>query len=358
MHVRLADIIASETHGVSYKTLRYSLDSSDSPQDYEASAVWEQSAEASHKSKYIDLQPLSKNLALSNEQIFTYFLDGSRKVFKIDEIAYELSGGRRAVYPVIAGQIITGICRRQNRKLLPETYKYEIVISLPETADYDNNAKRGFWQGLTQKLSAGLRDSGLEISEVLSYKTGRDSRNTSFEDRGAIAVIQSRMLEGEKSLTEYLTRKKLLNHRNYLIKNGSLEYRQKSSIPFQNYRWVIGLSKSFNPEACINIHGKTDPGYIADLSMNHRTQAACFSYPEFFGEAHFAVWYIMKRGGIRRIIEHIEAERTHEDVIHDTHPCKHHSKKDTMLAKIFDIIKAKADHDTAEKIILQIRSRA
>ncbi len=291
MHVRLADLIASETHGISYKTVRYSLVSSDSPQAYEPSAVWQNSAETSHSSKYIDLQPLSRKLALSGEQIFTYFLDGSRRVFKVDEIAYELSGGRRAVYPVIAGQIIAGICRRENRKLIPEAHKYEIVLSLPDTADYDNNAKRGFWQGLTQKLSAGLKDSGLEIADVLSYKTGKDSRNTSLEDR-ATAVIQARMLDAEKHLTEYLTRKKLLNHRNYLIKDGSLEYRQKSAIPPQNYRWVIGLSKSFNPEACMNIHGKPDPGYIADLPLNHRTQAACFSYPEFLGDALFAVWYI------------------------------------------------------------------
>ena len=279
MRVRLADLIASETHGVSYKTMRYGLDASDSPQEYELSAVWKNSAESSRQSKYIDLEPISKQVA-SSEQIFTYFLDGSRMVFKIDDIAYELSGGRRAVYPVIAGQIIAGVCKRVNRKLMPETYKYEIVISLPDTADYDNNARRGFWEGLTQKLSAGIKDSGLEIADVLSYKTGMDSRHTSFEDRGT-ASIQTRMLERE--------------HTNYLIKDGSLEYRQKSGIQFQNYRWVIGLSKSFNPEACMNIHGKPDPGYIADLPVNHRTQAACFSNPEIFGEALFAVWYIRLR---------------------------------------------------------------
>ena len=137
-------------------------------------------AESSQKSKYIDLEALSKNLALSREQIFTYFLDGSRKVFKIDEIAYELPGRRKAVYPVIAGQIITGVCKRVDRKLIPEKYKYEIVLSLLETADYDNNAKRGFLEGLIQKLSAGIRDSGLEISSILSYKTGKDPRNTNF----------------------------------------------------------------------------------------------------------------------------------------------------------------------------------
>ena len=295
MRVRLADLIASETHGVSYKTLRYGLDTLDSPQEYESSAVWKQSAESSSKSKYIDLEHISKQIA-SSEQRLTYFLDGSRRVFKIDDIAYELSGGRRAVYPVMAGQIIVGVCKRESRKLIPETYKYEIVIALPETADYDDNARRGFWEGLAQKLSACLKDSRLEISAVLSYKTSGDSRNTSFEDR-ATALIQTRMLEREKQLTEYLTRKKLLNNTNYLIKDGSLEYRQKSGIPFQNYRWVIGLSKSFNPEACRNINGKPDPGYIANLPVNHRTQAACFSSPEIFGDTLFAVWYIRLREG-------------------------------------------------------------
>ncbi len=59
MRVRLADLIASETHGVSYKTLRYGLDALDSPNSYEVSAVWEHSAESSHKPKYIDLYRFS-----------------------------------------------------------------------------------------------------------------------------------------------------------------------------------------------------------------------------------------------------------------------------------------------------------
>lgn len=338
MHVRLADLIASETHGISYKTVRYSLDTLDSSQIHEPVAIWEKSAESSHTSKYIDLHPLSKKLALSSEQIFTYFLDGSRRVFKVDEIAYELSGGRMAVYPVIAGQIIAGICRRENRKLIPQAHKYEIVLSLPDTADFDNNAKRGFWQGLTQKLSASLKDSGLEIADVLSYKTGKDPRNTTLEDR-ATAVIQSRMLDAEKYLTEYLTRKRLLNHRNYLIKDGSLEYRQKSAIPPQNYRWVIGLSKSFNPEACTNIHGKPDPGYIADLPVNHRTQAACFSYPEILGDALFAVWYIRlhDRKNTRSVFDGIvKAEKllvTHEEL---ADKCMNSDEIDSLSAYILN----------------------
>ena len=290
MTVKLMNTIARETHGKSCGTLGIRLDDVGTD-DNEVLSVWQSSAESSHKGKYISLEALAKSLALSDEQILTYFLDGSRRVFKPSEIAYEYSGGRRGVYPVMAGQIAVGCCRRGHRKLVPEKLKYEIVIALPESADYDDNAKRGFWEGLRCKFSAQLEPLGLEVAKVLPYKTGRDSRNTSFEDRGT-AAIQSRMLECEREITEYLVRRKLLSHKNYLVKDGSLEYWKKSGLPSQNYRWVIGLSKSFNPEACTDIHGKPDPGYIADLPVNHRTQAARYMNSSFFGEARFAVWYI------------------------------------------------------------------
>ena len=292
----LMDIIAAETHGICYKTAQcmpYVSPSAPEPDASQAESitVWEHSAETSRTSSYIDLEPLSRNLSRSGEQILTYFLDGSRRVYKPHEIAYSYSGGRRVIYPVIAGQISVGCCRRVNRQLFPEKLTHEIVISLPDSADYDNNASRGFWQGLAHKLSAHTKAHGLEISAVLHYDSGRSPRHTSFDDK-ATAAIQTRMLNTEQALTESLTHRKLLNHKNYLIKDGSLEYRHKSGTPSQNYRWVIGLSKSFNPEACMNTNGKPDPGYIADLPVNHRTQAACFSNPEFLGDTKFAVWYI------------------------------------------------------------------
>ena len=289
MTPKLTDIIARETHGTSYKTLKYSLDDSESRDDSEPSKVWERSAESSPHPKYIDLQPLAKVLARSGTQRLTYFLDGSRRIFNVDEIAYSLSGGRRALYPVMAGQIITGCCKRIDRRLVPEKYQHEIVIALPDTADFDNNARRGFWQALSQKLSAGLKTYGLSITEVIHYKTGQDS-HTPYHDRAA-AAIQACMLKREQELTESLARKKLLDSTNYLIKDGSLEYRKKSGVPIQNYRWVIGLSKTFNPSACAGTTGKADPGYIADLPVGHRTQAACYSHT-MTGDTKFAVWYI------------------------------------------------------------------
>ena len=75
---------------------------------------------------------------------------------------------------------------------------------------------------------------GLEISAVITYSTSKDSE--SYDDK-AISAIQDRMIQNEKAVTESLIKK--LNYRNYLIKDGSLEYRKKLQLPPANYRWVI-----------------------------------------------------------------------------------------------------------------------
>lgn len=59
---------------------------------------------------------------------------------------------------------------------------------------------------------------------------------------------------------------------------------------------------------------------------------------------------------MRRIIEHIESERTYEDTIQNTSHRKNTHHEAAMLRKIFDIIEANTDKDTAEKLITQIRS--
>ena len=62
-----------------------------------------------------------------------------------------------------------------------------------------------------------------------------------------------------------------------------------------NYSWVLGASKNFNPEICLDINGKPNPGFIADLPLYHRTPVACF-VSDFLGDdIQFAVWYIRLR---------------------------------------------------------------
>lgn len=300
---KVMNILADATGGKSYKAHKYGIDHADRPTvDYgDSEIVWKRRAETTPHKTYVDLNRLSKTLAFQDDQILSYFLDGSRRVFKVDDIAYSQSGGRSIIYPVIAGQIGVGCCRRVDRKVTPDKFKREFVLSMPDVADADG--KPGFWPATAKKLSEcyELKRLGIEFSTILPYKTSKNE-DKKFEDR-ATACVQDRMIEREKELVAELVREGKLNQNNYLVKDGSLEYRptkddksdKKRYQTFKNnYSWVIGASKNFNPEICEDINGKPNPGFIADLPLYHRTPVAEYENP-MLGDIKFAVWYIRLR---------------------------------------------------------------
>jgi hypothetical protein len=136
-HDKVMNILAEATGGKSYKAHKYALDHADRPSvDYGSSEIiWKRRAETTQHRTYIDLSELSKKLASREDQILSYFLDGSRRVFKVDDIAYAQTGGRSAIYPVIAGQIGVGCCHRVDKKIVPAKFKRELVLSMPDVAD-------------------------------------------------------------------------------------------------------------------------------------------------------------------------------------------------------------------------------
>ena len=300
MEDRVMKILADETGGKSYKAHKYGLDNAERPFiDYsEDSIIWERTAETVAHRSYVNLEKRSITLAKSGYQLLTYFLDGSRRVYKVDDHSYVMSGGRSVIYPIIAGQIGVGCCRRENKIVYPELFKREIVISVPDIANADG--KSGFFDAMAIKLSRipVLQSMGIEIKAVIPYSTS--NTGDKFEDKGT-ACIQDRMIQAEKDMVAELAKQGRLNSRNYLIKDGSLEYRptkeilkdsRKNQLFKNNYNWVIGVSKNFNPEICLDIGGKPNPGYIADLKLYHRTPVALYKKPELFGDIKFAVWYI------------------------------------------------------------------
>jgi hypothetical protein len=306
-HEKVMSILAEVTGGKSYKAHKYSLDLTDRPSvDYgDSEIIWKRRAETTPHKTYVDLSGLSRKLASRDDQILSYFLDGSRRVFKVDDIAYSQSGGRSVIYPVIAGQIGVGCCRRVDKKVVPIKFEREYVLSMPDVADADG--KPGFWPATAKKLSEcdELKRLGIEFSTILPYKTSQNN-DKKFEDR-ATACVQDRMIECEKKLVAELVRVGNLNQDNYLVKDGSLEYRptkedktdkKKYQIFKNNYSWVIGASKNFNPEVCEDINGKPNPGFIADLQLYHRTPVAEYENP-ILGDIKFAVWYIRLRDKTR-----------------------------------------------------------
>ena len=302
---KIMSVLAEITGGKSYKAYKYGLDNVERPFiDYgEDNIIWKKSGETEKNiKKYVPLENLSKKLSQRNDQLLTYFLDGSRRVFKVDDIAYIQSGNRSVIYPVVAGQIGIGCCKRKNKLLFPEKFKREFVLSIPDIANADG--KTGFFPATAKKLNncSELKRLGIEISTILPYTTANVTEKK-FEDRGT-ACIQDRMIQEEKNLVAELVREGKLNQNNYLVKDGSLEYRptkedrldnKKYQIFKNNYNWVLGVSKNFNPEVCKDINGKSNPGFIADLPLYHRTPVARFENPKWFNDTEFAVWYIRIR---------------------------------------------------------------
>ena len=304
MPEKIMPLLANITGGKSYKAHKYGLDHAERPYiDYgEDNIVWQETAETTPHRKYVSLERERKKVAESGEQLLTYFLDGSRRVFKVDDIAYPFPGGRSVIYPVIAGQIGVGCTKRRDRRLTCEKFKQELVISLPDIANADG--KSGFFPAAVYKLneSPTLQALGIRFSAILPYETSKKG-DQKFEDRGT-ARIQDRMIEREKEMVAELVREGKLDQDNYLIKDGSLEYRptredradrQRYQRFRQNYNWVLGVSKNFNPEVCLDINGKPNPGFIADLPLYHRTPVSCFKNPDLFGDVKFAVWYVRLR---------------------------------------------------------------
>lgn len=112
------------------------------------------------------------------------------------------------------------------------------------------------------------------------------------------------MIQSEKEMVAELVKEGLINQDNYLLKDGSLEYKPMKSGRYDlrelqkiknNYRWVIGVSKSFNPETIFDHTGHHNANYIAELPLFHRTPVARYENRDFLGDVQFGVWYIRIR---------------------------------------------------------------
>lgn len=298
-------IIASQTGGKSFNTYRYSLDSIGVPSiQYDDTSdkvlKWRETAETIKHVAAIPLKHIADKI-INEDSILKYFLDGSRRVYKVDDISYD-----NQVFPVVAGQIGVGCCKRIERRMTPEKFHRELVLSLPDKS-YDGCwQEEQFFQNLVDTLNQSdtLQKIGLNFSKILTYKTSKKNDPHTNLENLAISTIQDYMIESEKQMVADLVKERKLNQDNFLIKDGSLEYkimkRGKESLRElqkikNNYNWVIGVSKSFNPESCMDHKGRPNSDYIADLPVFHRTPVAKYENQAYLGDVAFGVWYIRLR---------------------------------------------------------------
>lgn len=223
-----------------------------------------------------------------------FFMDGSRRTYKIADLAIGTQ-----VFPIIAGQVGVATCGRVERRIKPcGDPILHIVMAFPDKMDADGKGDKqhtAFCNDLLKKLNA--QQNRVKIDRLLWYKT---PQNENYEDKG-VARIQDYMIEKEKEMVKILVEKKLLNYESFLIKDGSLEY---SRIPDQNnpfaynrirnnYKYVIGVSKSFNPELAKLENNRSAARMIAKLEPFERTPAAMYSTDRVEGK--FSVWYVRLR---------------------------------------------------------------
>lgn len=227
------------------------------------------------------------------EPVFRLFLDGSRRTYKVADIPIGTQ-----VFPIIAGQVGVGVCERKSRRLSGRDLIMHAVLAFPDKMDSDGkNEKqhRAFIVNLSKKLNEG--QNRIHLNRLLLYPT---RANENFEDKG-IARIHEYMIEREKEMVQRLVDNNLLNDRSWLIKDGSLEYNRISdkddrfvfSRIRSNYKRVVGVSKSFNPELAKLRNNKSASTMIAKLKPYERTPASMYSTERVAGK--FAVWYVRLR---------------------------------------------------------------
>jgi len=303
---KILDYIAQETQGRCFTSYKYCFDTETVPHilydDAESSYInLKDYAESSHDPNSRDMGPLSKELA-NCAPLFRFFLDGSRKVYKIDDIQYD-----NKVYPVVSGQISVACCERIMKDdctfgaihhISEEVYP---VLCLPVKANMEGKPDNLFFNNLCNKINENLSAVNRpKLKKILYYSTQIQGKQTL--ENNAIAKVQDEMVECEKSIVAQLTAKHLLTEDQFLIKDGSIQYKPMKTGDFKeiskirsNYRHVVGVSKSFNPNLMKDRRGQSNAGEIARLPLFHRTPAFLWQPGSEWGDVNFAIWYVRIR---------------------------------------------------------------
>ena len=149
--------------------------------------------------------------------LFSFFLDGSRHVYKVDDIAI----GNR-IFPFLAGQIVVGCCVRKDR----DTFKChsvtrKVLLSLPRNFNYDDDKEANFCRMYCEKINEELeknifvQEHGIKIDKILLYPTD-GSKDITADKNGyknsGTAKIQNEMTDEEQLMKGFQRASPFKNH--------------------------------------------------------------------------------------------------------------------------------------------------
>lgn len=294
------------THGKSFFSLKHEVIDSDPLlsldfEDRELEVIFDKPGEDTKPKKTISLTKLVKEHSKNDSPpLFKYFLDGTRRVYHVDDVEY--SGD---VFPIIVGQVAISCLKRQKREfgvLNPSICHFVLsvpVISLPDRYRGDfNRFKKELINDLHSKSK--LRKVSAELGEVFFYQDVDRTKIGSDLMNNAKTPIQTYMNDLEIDTVKGIAERNLLDDATFLLKDGSLNYfdtkkysKQKFSEVRYNFEHVVGVSKRFSPDLLRDKRKKSIAGKLAELPLYSRTPV--YKYYDKKTNNNFSVWYLRIR---------------------------------------------------------------
>lgn len=210
--------------------------------------------------------------------ILRYFLDGSRKTYKVADV---IKDGK--YLPLIAGQVAVGVMERtfngQQWELKPrrDFCKFERILAFPDKYAKDD----------ISGLEASINKHSPYTFSYLQYNVKPDRDPVDL----GIAKIMSRMHDLEIATVQKMAEAHLLQPGKMLVIDGPLRFKKKFDLV--QFRNVIGLSKSFRPSFSVGSgRRKEDVGAITStLEFGERTSV----FKTLEEEKVIGMWYLRIR---------------------------------------------------------------
>ncbi len=226
--------------------------------------------------------PLKYDLETSS--LFNFFLDGSRRTYKIADFA----SSDNKFLPIVGGQIGAAVCYRHEKKVKKYKIKKKNVLAVPDRMG-------GEFDRIEKEISKVKRHN-FTINKLLEYRYSQRPE-LPFESL-AIAKIQVEMLNMEIELIEEMVKSKKLRTDQMLIVDGSLQFSgiigEQESI-FLN---VIGISKTFNPhlQGILKTKRKEIGYHLINLKFGERTAVYEYETSNNIGRTRkIGAWYLRMR---------------------------------------------------------------
>lgn len=227
--------------------------------------------------------------------LFKYFLDGSRRTYKIGDIT-TVDG---KFLPVVSGQIGVGVCQRTLSKTMRKRYLRRLnVLSICDSCIQGDD-----FYDIRKQIEAGWLNSRGPF-EVLPYAHKSSQGMMERKENLAIAAIQKKMSDMELLALLELVRSNLLLTDELMVIDGSLQFMQTKvgdvKVDDGWFMNVVGISKSFNPglRGVLKKKKREIGSLLPQLEYGQRTPV--YRYPKRVDGPHLVkrdigAWYLRIR---------------------------------------------------------------